>query len=136
MGGDLRRRFGQLLTAHRRRAGLTQEALAEAADLSVNMISRIEVGASGARFPVIERLAEVLKVDPAEFFSTEVPGGARQRKMLVDLSSRLATLSDDDLAWASTVLDAALRPRAGASAGSQPGARASATVRRASKKRS
>jgi transcriptional regulator with XRE-family HTH domain len=30
---DLRKRFGELLAAHRRRRGLTQEALAEAAGL-------------------------------------------------------------------------------------------------------
>jgi transcriptional regulator with XRE-family HTH domain len=57
---DLRKRFGELLAAHRRRRGLTQEDLAEAAGLSVDMISKIEVGATGARFPSIERLARAV----------------------------------------------------------------------------
>jgi transcriptional regulator with XRE-family HTH domain len=108
---DLRKRFGRLVAAHRRRVGLTQEALADAADLSVDMISKIEVGASGARFPVIERLASVLKVDPAEFFTTEIPSGAVRRKAFNELSLRLVDLSESDLAWISGLLDAALRPR-------------------------
>ncbi|HEV2602609.1 MAG TPA: helix-turn-helix transcriptional regulator [Microvirga sp.] len=87
---DLRTRFGQLVAAHRRRAGLTQEALAEAAGLSVDMVSKIETGATGARFPVIERLAAALHVDPAELFTTEIPSGAVHRRAFSALSSRLA----------------------------------------------
>lgn len=118
---DLRKRFGLLVAAHRRRRGLTQEALAEAADLSVNMISKIEIGAAGARFPVIERLASVLEVDPAELFTTEIHSGAIKRKAFTDLTSRLATLSEPDLQWIGKILDAALRPRAvGASTTPEP----------------
>ena len=53
---DLRKRFGRLVAAHRRRRRLTQEALAEAAAVSIDTIAKIEGGATGARFPVIERL--------------------------------------------------------------------------------
>ena len=108
---DLRKRFGHLVTAHRRRRGLTQEALAEAAELSTNMISKIEIGATGARFPVIERLAAVLEVEPAEFFTTEIASGAIRRKAFNDLAAKLATLSEQDLLWIGNILDAALRPR-------------------------
>ena len=97
---ELRKRFGTLVAAHRRRIGLTQEALAEAAGVSVDTISKIEIGATGARFPVIERLAEALQVDPAELFSTEIPKGAIRRKAFNDLCTRLAALSPGDLAWA------------------------------------
>ena len=38
---DLRKRFGRLLAAHRRRLGHTQEALAEAAGLSHQFASRL-----------------------------------------------------------------------------------------------
>jgi transcriptional regulator with XRE-family HTH domain len=72
---DLRKRFGQLVAAHRRRQGLTQEGLAEAADLSPEMVAKIETGKSGARFPVIERIADALDVDPAELFTTQLPPG-------------------------------------------------------------
>ena len=133
---DLRKRFGRLVAAHRRRVGLTQEALAEAADLSVDMISKIEVGASGARFPVIERLASVLKVDPAEFFTTEIASGAVKRKAFNELSLRLVDLPDSDLAWISGLLDAAFRPRRNESPASDEVTRpasATATPRRDNK---
>jgi predicted transcriptional regulator len=48
---DLGKRFEELLAAHHRCRGLIQEDLAEAAGLSMNMISKIEVGTTGARFP-------------------------------------------------------------------------------------
>jgi transcriptional regulator with XRE-family HTH domain len=105
---DLRKRFGQLLAAHRRRHGLTQERLAEAAKLSVDMVAKIETGATGARFPVIERLAGALEIDPAELFTTEIPGGAIKRGAFAEISSRLARLPEADLVWVRNLLDAAL----------------------------
>lgn len=103
---DLRKRFGQLVAAHRRRRGLTQEALAKAAKLSTDMVGKIEKGASGARFPVIERLAEALDVDPAELFTTELPAGAIRRGVYGEVSMRLAALSDAELHKVLRVLDA------------------------------
>lgn len=127
---DLRTRFGRLVAAHRRQAGLTQEELAEAAGISVDMISKLESGTSGARFGVIERLAEALEVDPAELFTTEIPSGVPNRKMLADITSRLALLSEADFTWVKVLLDAAMLPRSaqlpGMAAGSKarkPGAR-------------
>lgn len=108
---DLRKRFGGLVGAHRRRCGLTQEALADMAGVSVDMISKIETSATGARFPVIERIADALGVDPAELFSTEIPNGAIKRGPFIDLTTRLAGLSANDLQWLAGVVDAALRNR-------------------------
>ncbi|GJD66958.1 helix-turn-helix domain-containing protein [Methylobacterium frigidaeris] len=108
---DLRKRFGLLVAAHRRRRGLTQEALAEKADLSVDMISRIEVGGTGARFPVIERLAAALEVDPAEFFTTQSHTDGMRRGPFASLTVRLARMSDAELRWVEGILEAALKPR-------------------------
>ena len=108
---DLRRRFGRLLAAHRRRHGLTQEALAEVAGLSVDMISKLEVGATGARFPVIDRLSRVLKIDPAELFSSDLPTGTMSRGVYGQISAALSQLDDADLVWVKTILDAALSTR-------------------------
>jgi transcriptional regulator with XRE-family HTH domain len=127
MGGgmvNLRIRFGRLVAAHRKRKGLTQDALAEAAELSVDMISKIEVGASGARFSVIERLAAALDIDPAELFTTEIPTGARNRKTLSEITSRLALLSEVDLVWVKGLLDAGLLPRSAQLPGTVSEARA------------
>jgi DNA-binding XRE family transcriptional regulator len=96
---DLRRRFGLLVAANRQRRGLTQDQLAEAADISSDMIAKIETGASGARFPVIERIAAALNVDPAELFTTDMPAGAINRGPFLKLSTRLAALSGADLVW-------------------------------------
>lgn len=105
---DLRKRFGQLVAAHRRRKGLTQEGLAEAADLSPEMVAKIETGKSGARFPVIERIAVALDIDPAELFTTQLPFGAFQKGAFATLSLRLASLSESDLIWIGRIVDAVL----------------------------
>ena len=105
---DLRKRFGRLVAAHRKRRGLTQEELAEAADVSPDTIAKIEIGVTGARFPVIQRLADALEIDPAELFSTEIPSGALMRGKFAGLSMRLATLSESELDWVGRLLDVAL----------------------------
>jgi transcriptional regulator with XRE-family HTH domain len=110
---DLRKRFGELLAAHRRRRGLTQEDLAEAAGLSVDMISKIEVGATGARFPFIERLAEAVQVDPAELFTSDLPNGSMNQGAFGEISAKLSSLPESDLVWISALLDVALRREAG-----------------------
>lgn len=115
---DLRKRFGQLVAAHRRRRGLTQEALAEAAGLSPEMVAKIETGRSGARFPVIERLAVALEADPAEFFTTQLPTGAMQQGAFGEISLRLVGLPEHDLLWLHRVVDAVLSARTPAGSGS------------------
>lgn len=108
---DLRKRFGRLLAVHRRKAGLTQSMLAEAADISVDMVTKIETGTSGARFPVIERLAQALNVDPAELFTTELPSHIRSNPVLTEVKVQLAGLNDKDLLWIKGLIDAALNQK-------------------------
>ncbi|GGI90750.1 hypothetical protein GCM10007973_28840 [Polymorphobacter multimanifer] len=108
---DLRKRFGRLVAAHRKRSGMTQETLAASADLSPDMIGRIEAGRTGARFPSIERLAAALQVDPAELFTTELPTGKARGAAFVDLIARLDSLSERDISWVDQLLSAALKPR-------------------------
>lgn len=108
---DLRRRFGRLVKAHRARLGLTQEALAERAGASTDMISKIEAGTTGARFGMITQLAGALGVDPAELFTSELPSGQLQRAALNDITIRLASLGDGDLRWLNELIEAALKPR-------------------------
>jgi len=108
---ELRQRFGRLIAAHRKRRGLTQEALAASASLSVDMVSRIESGATGARFGTISKLAEALDVDPAQLFSPELAQQNRRSKALDEIVAALAPLSDDDLKWVQRLLEAALTSR-------------------------
>ena len=105
---DLRKRFGSLVAANRRQLGLTQHQLAEAADLSDDMIAQIETGTTGASFPSIISISEALKVDPAELFSAHVPEAARKNPKLMNISAKLARLSPADLDWIDGVLTAVL----------------------------
>jgi transcriptional regulator with XRE-family HTH domain len=90
--------------------GLTQEDLAEAAGLSVDMISKIEVGASGARFPSIERLADAVGVDPAELFTSDIPNGSLSRGAFGEISAKLSSLPESELIWISALLDVVFPP--------------------------
>jgi len=106
---DLRRRFGQLLAAHRRRAGMTQQALADTIDASVYMISKMESGASGASFAMIERLSDALSIDPAELFTPDLPGSHFQRSAYGRITRQLTGLDEEELVWLEAVISAALR---------------------------
>lgn len=72
------------------------------------MISKIEVGATVARFPSIERLAQAVQVDPAELFTSSLPTGPMSQGVFGEISGRLASLPKSDLVWISTLLDAVL----------------------------
>ena len=91
---------------------MTQLQLADAANLSQTMIVRIEGGATGARFPSIERIAAALSVDPAELFMVEGADRKSMPTVLIDISVQLSGLSAGELDWVRDLLDAALRPRA------------------------
>lgn len=109
---DLRQTFGRMVAAHRRRLGLTQEALAEKAGISVDMISKLETGATGARFQMIEKLAATLQVHPAELFTADVVAGRIRRRPLQELIDRLSELDDQQLAWIKGIVDASLKGKA------------------------
>ncbi|WP_017667626.1 helix-turn-helix transcriptional regulator [Sandarakinorhabdus sp. AAP62] len=104
----LRTQFGRLVSAKRRERGWTQDDLSSHAQISVDMISRIEAGATGARFTTIAKLATALGVEPEELFS---PRAALDRPKLNAIVTRLARLSDDDLDWLDDVLAAVLKHR-------------------------
>ena len=68
-----------------------------------------ETGSAG--IGVITQLAEALAVDPAELFTPDLPGGQLQRATLTEISSRLASLSESELLWLKSLIEAALRPK-------------------------
>ncbi|MBU0658697.1 helix-turn-helix domain-containing protein [Parablastomonas sp. CN1-191] len=108
---SLKQRFGSLVAAHRKRVGWTQRRLAEAVDLSDDTIARIEVGARGVSFGTIEKLAAALGVDPAELFTTELPGGALERRAAGDLAAKIANVKSEDVPWLTGIVEAALKPK-------------------------
>ena len=65
---DLRKKFGKRLQTLRRPAGLTQEQLAEATEISVDFISLVERGINAPSFDNLEKLARALGVSYQELF--------------------------------------------------------------------
>jgi transcriptional regulator with XRE-family HTH domain len=59
------------IKAHRKLLGLTQEALAEKINTASTYIAMIESERRTPSFKMIERIAEVLKVEAPELFSTK-----------------------------------------------------------------
>lgn len=105
---DLKERFGRLVAANRRRKGWTQADLAEACDLSEDMVARVEAGATGSSFATIEKFANALDVDASELFNAQA-NRSKQRKTVIDFASRLSALSDEELAWLTELMRVALR---------------------------
>lgn len=65
---DLKHTFGKNLKYFRFRKKLTQAALSEKINVSVNYLGRLERGKHSADFDVIEKLANVLEIRPFELF--------------------------------------------------------------------
>jgi transcriptional regulator with XRE-family HTH domain len=63
---DIREIFAANIRKCRHAAGLSQDDLAYEAKVSRSYLSQIEKGSYYASLKIIERLAKVLKVDPAE----------------------------------------------------------------------
>lgn len=64
----LRLQFGKRLQKIRKYKGLTQAQLAEAMDLSIEMISNMERGINGPSFDTLEKLMAILNVPAHELF--------------------------------------------------------------------
>lgn len=63
---DLRDIFAANLRRFRHARGLSQEALADAADINRTYISKLETGAAYAGLEVIGKLSEALQIEAAE----------------------------------------------------------------------
>jgi transcriptional regulator with XRE-family HTH domain len=60
----LAEQFGRNLFVARRRAGLTQAALAKAAGMERDSVQKIESGGRSVRLLTFLRLADALRIDP------------------------------------------------------------------------
>lgn len=67
---DFRAVFGRRIRELRDRAELSQELLAERADLHWTYVSEVERGRRGPSLDVVGRLALGLRVSPAELFAS------------------------------------------------------------------
>jgi transcriptional regulator with XRE-family HTH domain len=75
---DLRQVFAANLRRLRHAKGLSQEDLANEADVNRTYMSKIEKGATWVGLEIIGKLAAVLQVEPAEFLKLPPKKGARR----------------------------------------------------------
>jgi y4mF family transcriptional regulator len=67
---DLLARVGQNVRAARTAKGLTQEALAEAADVSQQYVSDLERGRCNATLTQLQKIADALGIQPGDLLKT------------------------------------------------------------------
>jgi len=68
---SLRKRFGKRLVELRHQANLTQELLAQKAEISVDFLSLMERGINSPSFETLEKLSLALDKSVKEFFVFE-----------------------------------------------------------------
>ena len=66
---DIKRKFGQRVKKLRQEKGLSQEALANEANLNRTYIPSIEKGERNVSITVIEKIAKALKIKITDLFS-------------------------------------------------------------------
>jgi transcriptional regulator with XRE-family HTH domain len=76
---DLRQLFATNLRRIRHERKLSQEGLANDAGVDRAYLSRVERGVTCVGLEIIGRLADVLEVDPAEFFRKPPRSGGRKK---------------------------------------------------------
>ena len=82
------RAIGNKLLAIRKRAGMTQSQVAEAAELSDRTYADIERGTVNMRIETILRICSVLHITPDEIFTEDNPSAsARQSELLEQLGA-------------------------------------------------
>jgi transcriptional regulator with XRE-family HTH domain len=67
--GKIRQILAENMRKHRRKQGLTQEKLAEKADITPQYVAMIEMCSKFPKPEMLERLAKALEVEPHELFT-------------------------------------------------------------------
>jgi transcriptional regulator with XRE-family HTH domain len=105
---SLTQTFGANVRHYRKARGLSQEEFADAAELSVAMISKIERGETAPSLESVEKIAVALDVSEAVLFSAgtmTVPTGERGR-LLQRINIQLSKLNNNELSRAAKMLTA------------------------------
>jgi transcriptional regulator with XRE-family HTH domain len=107
----LKQIFGANLRQARRVKGWTQATLAEAGNLSLDMIGRLERGTVGPSFETIEILAKALNVSPIGLFTGQLvkTGKPSDRAQLLNkIAMQLSNATDVELRRIEKVISASL----------------------------
>ena len=100
------RTIGNKLHAFRKRMGMTQAELAEAAGLSDRTYADIERGTANMRIETLLSICGVLHITPDEVLTEEAPMVAARQE---ELWSRMASLSPKDRETALRLLEVYLQ---------------------------
>jgi transcriptional regulator with XRE-family HTH domain len=101
--------IGRRIKEERKRRGLTQHALADAADLSDKFISNIERGSRQPATKTLQAIAGALQLEPKDLY-TDVPSTYKPLDSdLAQLASLLKDASADDRAAAISLIRALVR---------------------------
>jgi transcriptional regulator with XRE-family HTH domain len=76
---DLRQRFATNLRRIRHDRGVSQEGLANDAGVDRAYLSRVERAVTYVGVEIVGKLADVLEVDPVEFFRRPTRSGSRRK---------------------------------------------------------
>ncbi len=109
---ELRRLLGAQVRHYRRERGWTQSELAEKAELSLDMIGRLERGSTSPSFDTLARLADVFRVAPALMIGGspfDGDGHSEREIKLARIFALLAPADSSELDRAAEVLAAMLR---------------------------
>jgi transcriptional regulator with XRE-family HTH domain len=91
---------------------MTQSGLAESADLSTDMISRVERGIVRPSLGAATRISEALEVPVSVLFGgqpLDSNGAARRERRLLEILQLLTNVETDNLPWILGLLRSALR---------------------------
>lgn len=82
---NVKKEFGAAVRAFRKRLGISQEALAERAELHRTYVTDVERGARNLSLESISRLARALNLSISSLFSPPRPGAARRARPALDI---------------------------------------------------
>lgn len=105
---ELQTVFGANVRNHRKARGLTQEALAERVDVTMETIGKIERGAAAPTFATAQKIADALKVQVVALFGAHtdgLPQGERGR-LLGRINRALSGMNDEQLSRIANMIDA------------------------------
>jgi len=102
--------FGSNVRNQRKATGITQEALAERADVTMETIGKIERGVAAPTFATAEKIARALEINVISLFGvggSDLPDGER-RRLFAGINHSLSGMNNDQLARVGKIIDAFL----------------------------
>lgn len=100
---DYRKILSQNIKEKRKALGITQYQFAEMLEVEDKYISRLETGTSTPSFALLEKIAEILKVNLSELFIAENP--VKKEELIEDINSKLKRINLKNLTIVSRMLD-------------------------------